>query len=138
LCLFFVNSYAVCLLLNPKLLNVSSVEGLSPARDFLGFISIFAKVSARAVAITYGSLIVFGTIHLLYQVSDLFNSYYSEFEKFEIGLSISIIGIGISFPIISFFIFTFVMLHVQIMESIISTIPHLKSIAILLRKANRD
>jgi hypothetical protein len=117
---------------------VSLVDGLSPARDFLGFISIFAKVSARSVAITYGSLVAFGALDLLYKISIIFNSNYLQFDIFEMGASVSIICIGISFPIISFFAFTFLMLNIQLMESVIAIVPHLKSIAILLRKANKD
>lgn len=135
--IFLSNSYAVCVFLNPKLINVSVSEGLSPARDLLSLMSAFAKMSARTVAITYGSLVSVGALGLLYESRIIFDYSYIQYEQIEIIIPISILGVGIFYPIISFFGLAFIMLNIQLMEALLGIVPHLKSIAILLRKTNK-
>jgi hypothetical protein len=132
---FFSTSYAACLYLNPSLINIVVIESRGPAEDALGVISSFIKVTARSVVITYGSWILIGSICLLYATIDVFKGTSNPLELLSY---VWIFGAGLSYPIIAFFSFIFSMLSIQLMSTILGLLPHLKSIAVLLKNSQNN
>ncbi len=114
--------YYTCLFLNPSLMSTDFHPGATAGEDALSILIIFSKAAIRLAGIVFGSMVIIGSLLLLYS---LFNLFSQGAERILYGGLQSVGGVtiilyGLLFPFFIYIGFVFSYLLVDVCKAVLS------------------
>lgn len=114
--------YYACLFLNPSLMSTDFQPGATAGEDALSILIVFSKAAIRLAGIVFGSMVIIGSILLLYSLFNLFSQGAERiiFGGLQSVGGVTIILYGLLFPFFVYIGFIFSYLLVDICKAILS------------------